>query len=256
MPVTINGSTGLAGVTGSASAPAVQGTSANSGIYFGGNTINMATSGSQALIIGSSGNVGIGNASPIAKLHVEGSQIFCGRENSVAEGGQIGFGRASDGAQHYSIDCYGSSTTPSLRFLDDIAATVRMSIDNSGNIMINGSSAYARLTIIQDPTAGPHISTSTAYSITNGSYLTLSSVTGMVLVSNDNNGDTGFYLVGGRAAVYLNSTKGTWVTSTTSPASGKTSVAYDSGSDKYRIYNNFGSTQNFFITYISNRNVI
>lgn len=261
MAVTINGTTGFAGVTGTASAPAVQGTSANSGIYFGGNTINMATSGSQALTIDSSGRVLTQTTIPgsLGNAYQYAYQGFAAVGNTSASPFMQWYhSGASTDTKTWRLGCSDSSGALSLQTVNDAytSATNRMIVDSSGNFIINGSAAYARLTIIQDPTTGPHISTSTAYSITNGSYLTLSSVTGMVLVSNDNNGDTGFYLVGGRAAVYLNSTKGTWVTSTTSPAAGKTSVAYDSVSDKYRIYNNFGSTQNFYITYISNRNVI
>lgn len=85
------------------------------------------------MTLDSSGRVGIGNTSPSFPLHV-GGEIFSGRSDSSLEGGQISLGRASDDFAHYNIDCYGGSTTPSLRFIDNAAGAARMSIDSSGRV--------------------------------------------------------------------------------------------------------------------------
>ena len=45
MPITISGSTGIAGVDGSPSTPAVQGTDTNTGVYFGADTISFSEGG-------------------------------------------------------------------------------------------------------------------------------------------------------------------------------------------------------------------
>jgi hypothetical protein len=45
MPITISGSTGIAGVDGSASTPALQGTDTNTGVYFGADTISFSEGG-------------------------------------------------------------------------------------------------------------------------------------------------------------------------------------------------------------------
>lgn len=63
MPVTINGTTGVAGVDGSASTPSVQGTDTNTGMFFpAADSVGIATGGSERLRIGSAGQIGIGGA--------------------------------------------------------------------------------------------------------------------------------------------------------------------------------------------------
>lgn len=61
MPVTINGSTGIAGVDGSAGTPAVQGADSNTGVFFpAADTIAFAEGGAEVARFDSSGNLGIG----------------------------------------------------------------------------------------------------------------------------------------------------------------------------------------------------
>jgi len=57
MSISINGTTGISGVDGSASAPAVQGTDSNTGVSFGTDTVNINTGGVTRAIIDSSGNL-------------------------------------------------------------------------------------------------------------------------------------------------------------------------------------------------------
>ena len=64
MAITINGTTGLSGVDGSAGTPALQGSDPNTGISFGTDEVNINTGGSTRATVDSSGNVGIGTASP------------------------------------------------------------------------------------------------------------------------------------------------------------------------------------------------
>ena len=64
MTITINGTTGIAGVDGSASTPVVQGTDTNTGIFFpAADTIAFAEGGAEVARFDSSGNLGLGTTS-------------------------------------------------------------------------------------------------------------------------------------------------------------------------------------------------
>lgn len=86
------------------------------------------------ITLDSSGQVGI-NATPSAPLTV-------GRVNSVSEGGQIDICRSTDNASAWGIDVYGSTSTPSLRIIDNVAAAVRMQIDSSGRVTMPSQPAF------------------------------------------------------------------------------------------------------------------
>jgi len=70
MAITIDGDSGVSGVNGSATTPALQGTDSNTGIVFGTDTVQVATGGSTRATVDSSGRLGIGTSSPAAKLQV------------------------------------------------------------------------------------------------------------------------------------------------------------------------------------------
>jgi len=60
MAVSINGTTGISGVDGSASAPALQGTDSNTGINFASDTVNINTGGSTRATVNSAGRFLVG----------------------------------------------------------------------------------------------------------------------------------------------------------------------------------------------------
>jgi len=78
MTVTINGTTGIAGVDGSAGTPAVQGGDTNTGVFFPAvDTVGVATSGTERMRIDSSGDVLIGATSatqPADGLFIKGKK--------------------------------------------------------------------------------------------------------------------------------------------------------------------------------------
>ena len=63
MPVTINGTTGVSGVDGSASTPAFQGTDTNTGISFGTDIVTINTNGTERARIDANGNLLVGTTS-------------------------------------------------------------------------------------------------------------------------------------------------------------------------------------------------
>ena len=64
MALSLNGSTGISGINGSAGTPALQGGDADTGIFFGTDTASIATAGTNRLHVDSSGNIGLGTDSP------------------------------------------------------------------------------------------------------------------------------------------------------------------------------------------------
>jgi hypothetical protein len=64
MAITINGTTGITDVNGTAAAPAITGTDTDSGVYFGTNTVGLSTGGTEAVSIDASQNVTLKNVIP------------------------------------------------------------------------------------------------------------------------------------------------------------------------------------------------
>ena len=65
MALTLNGSTGLSGIVGSAGTPALQGSDTNTGYFFGTDILGFSTGGSERLRIDSNGNLSIHSLSLI-----------------------------------------------------------------------------------------------------------------------------------------------------------------------------------------------
>lgn len=70
MPISINGTTGISGVNGSAAAPAIVGGDSDTGIFFGTDTASIATAGTSRLHVDSSGQIGVNTTSPAALLQI------------------------------------------------------------------------------------------------------------------------------------------------------------------------------------------
>jgi hypothetical protein len=153
MALILSGTDGLSDVDGSASTPAIRGADINTGIFFpAADTIAFSEGGVESMRIDSSGNLGIGTASPSnAKLHVVGnwvggsSTVKTQTITSFAGGGQSGYGTYdSDGTRvgifysYVSGTVLGTSTSSSLNF--ETNNTERMRIDTNGNVGIGTSS--------------------------------------------------------------------------------------------------------------------
>ena len=74
MALAINGTTGISGVDGSTSAPAIVGSDSNTGLSFASDTINLNTGGSVRAQLDSNGRLSIGGQNSVSTLlHVENS---------------------------------------------------------------------------------------------------------------------------------------------------------------------------------------
>ena len=137
MALNINGTTGISGVDGSASAPAVTGTDSNTGINFASDTVNINTGGSTRATVDSSGNLIVGGtsaqASDAATLMADGEVTAPGFYFSNNQGSAMN----SDGIRR--------ATTNTMAF--DTGSTERMRIDANGRVMINTTSTGAMLRI-------------------------------------------------------------------------------------------------------------
>ena len=130
MAITINGTTGISGVDGSASAPALQGTDSNTGINFASDTVNINTGGSTRATVNSSGKLGIGTTSPVGKLTVD--------ENNASEHFQL---RNTTNTSNFSA--FGVDTSFNLRFYVN-GSNERMRITSTGRLGV-GEIAPARV---------------------------------------------------------------------------------------------------------------
>jgi hypothetical protein len=152
MTITINGTTGIAGVDGSASTPAVQGTDTNTGIFFpAADTIAFGEGGAEVARFDSSGNLGIGTTSPTEKIDVSatspsvkvtgttGVSVF----KATNTGGVLWMGVDSStggsfGVGNYSRAIYSSGAYPLVFFTND---TERARINSSGVFLVGKTTA-------------------------------------------------------------------------------------------------------------------
>ena len=71
MSLILDGTNGLSDVDGTAGTPAIRGSDANTGVFFGTDIVGVSTGGSERVRVDASGNVGIGTSSPTLGLSVQ-----------------------------------------------------------------------------------------------------------------------------------------------------------------------------------------
>jgi len=155
MTITINGTTGIAGVDGSASTPAVQGTDTNTGIFFpAADTIAFGEGGAEVARFNSSGQLGIGTTAPTIALDVRTADAAVGRFSRSGTSGQLTSIVFEDGSGTLGSanTTRIASSTGYLAFStggtsgDTAGGTERARIDSSGNLLVGTTSAVGGAT--------------------------------------------------------------------------------------------------------------
>jgi hypothetical protein len=107
-------------------------------------TFSIVSAAANAVTIDASGNVGIGTAAPAAKLDVNGAGRFQSIVDIVGGAGAALF-RLFNNTRNFSI----RSESGGMIFKDESAASDRMLIDSSGNLVRSLTSAAPALSIGQ-----------------------------------------------------------------------------------------------------------
>ena len=123
MALNINGTTGISGVDGSASAPALTGTDANTGINFGSDVIDLSTGGSSRFKVGAAGQLGVAGAN----YGTSGQALLSQGASAAPQWGTVSAGITEADIWRLSTDVGGSqgtlSTLTSWERADDPSAT-------------------------------------------------------------------------------------------------------------------------------------
>ena len=137
MPLTLSGSTGIAGVDGSASTPAVQGTDTNTGIAFpAADTVAIGTGGTERMRVDSSGNVGIGTSSPGRKVDIEQSGTDYQLRIGDAGGNYYDIGRNTANG----LLTFNGNQAAASGYVFSTVNGERARIDTSGNLLVGTTS--------------------------------------------------------------------------------------------------------------------
>jgi hypothetical protein len=150
MSLILDGTNGLSDVDGSAATPAIRGSDANTGVFFGTDIVGVSTGGSERVRVDASGNVGIGTSSPQANLQI-GNADVSSRSIVVhtANNGDARLrfregGTVSSGFNEYSFGMLGASNamTWESQGLGEVAR-----IDSSGNLLVGTTTGGKRINV-------------------------------------------------------------------------------------------------------------
>ncbi len=137
MALNINGTTGISGIDGSASAPVLAGNDSNTGISFGSDIVNINTGGVTRATLESNGRFGLGISSPDTPFHLRGSgftTFTMDNTGNTSSPYKITYGDQGQ-VNHLAV------ANREMTFGTNNAE--RMRIANTGRVLIGSTSVYA-----------------------------------------------------------------------------------------------------------------
>ena len=185
MAITINGTTGLSGVDGSAGTPALQGSDSNTGISFGTDEVNINTGGSTRAMVDSSGRVGIGTTSPQEELHIASTEPTLRLEDTD----HVAYAQINAAAGNLRFDTDNGNQEANSITSFRIDGSEKMRIDSSGRLLVGTSSDDGRVSLFQivGNTGG---NTGAQISLNRGAIPTAVNQTIGLIAFGDGSGDT------------------------------------------------------------------
>ena len=168
MALTLNGTTGLSGIAGSAGTPALQGNNdTNTGYFFGTDILGLSTAGSERLRITAAGNLALGNDGSFPIYTDTNDRNFIlgtGSDDAAIQlhsgtnkFGGLYFGDATSGGDRYSGYVEYKHDDNYLRFAT--GGTEKLRITSTGKVGIGTTSPNSKLQV-----ASGHINIDSGYS--------------------------------------------------------------------------------------------
>jgi hypothetical protein len=158
MSLILDGTNGVSDIDGTAATPAIRGTDTNTGIFFpAADTIAFSEGGTEVARFDSAGNLGIGTASPNARLQVTSSSFPVLKVADNLGGGALALGDSTISSNYVGAWRGAANSISGGGFLnvqgngiafmssDNIfgSGSERMRIDSSGALLIGTTSAYS-----------------------------------------------------------------------------------------------------------------
>jgi hypothetical protein len=144
MALILDGTNGLSDVDGSAATPAIRGSDANTGVFFGTDIVGVSTGGSERVRVDASGNVGIGTSSPANKLDintVNGGPPAVRVYGNDQSHNRIRLENIGSGGRIWDIvGGLNGASNSFFSIYDATAAATRVAIDSSGNLLVGTTS--------------------------------------------------------------------------------------------------------------------
>jgi len=142
MSLILSGTDGLSDVDGTAATPAIRGTDANTGIFFGTDIIGFSEGGAECARFNSSGYFGIGTTSPSQLLHVNSAGAAIGIfQSTLAAGNTNVETRYISTNRTWGVGQNIIQASSIFEVADITAGATRLAIDSSGNLLVGTTAA-------------------------------------------------------------------------------------------------------------------